>query len=111
MPDYFRSMGGQILRGREFTEADMQSGSEVAVVSERCASALGAGGEAIGREVSFGGNRRWRIVGVVKGMDYMVEGAEADQLMVRANPNTASANEIFLPSRSPGAATVVARVS
>jgi putative ABC transport system permease protein len=111
MPDYFRSMGGQVLRGREFTDADMQSDARVAVVSERCALAVGAGAEAIGREVSFGGSGHWRIVGVVKGMDYMVEGAEANQLMVRANANTASANEIFLPSRSPGAATIVARVN
>jgi putative ABC transport system permease protein len=110
MPDYFRSMGGRMLRGREFTDADVQANADVALVSERCAGEFGGPSEAVGREISFGGNRRWRVVGVVKGMDYMVEGAEEGQLIARANPNLARANEVFLPSRSPGGATIVARV-
>jgi putative ABC transport system permease protein len=72
MPDYFRAMGGQILAGREFTEADMQSNASVAIVSDVFAREYGQPAELIGRLVGSGNYLR-RIVGVVKFMDYMTE--------------------------------------
>ena len=110
MPDYFRTMGGQILRGREFTESDFQANTAVAVVSERFASEFGNAADAVGREISQG-RSRWKVVGVVKGMDYMVQGAEDGHLVASANPNAAGLNQVFFPSRSPGEATIVARVN
>src|SRR5579864_948580 len=88
MPDYFRTMRGRILRGREFTEAEIQSGARVAVVNELFASEFGSPADAVGRQVTEGGNPSWRIIGVVKGMDYMTDGANALQ--------------IFVPAQSPG---------
>jgi predicted permease len=98
-PDYFRTMGGRILRGREFTEADIQSDARVAVVSELFASEFGSPADAVGRQVTTGNNPVWRIVGVVKGMDYMAD-----------EPN---APQIFVPAQSPGGffSTFVARVT
>ena len=110
MPDYFRTMGGQLLRGREFTEADVQANAAVAIVSERFASKFGAAADAVDHEIS-NGNRHWKIVGVVRGMDYMVSEAEDGHLAASANPNPTSLNQIFFPPDSPGAATIVARVN
>jgi predicted permease len=97
-PDYFRTMGGRILRGREFTGAEVQGDARVAVVNERFASEFGPSADAVGREVTIGNDPPWRIIGVVKGMDYMTDGANSSQ--------------IFVPAQSPGGffSTFVARV-
>jgi putative ABC transport system permease protein len=97
-PDYFRTMGGRILRGREFTEAEIRSDAKVAVVSDLFASEYGLPGDIVGRRVTSG-NDVWRIVGVVKGMDYMAD-----------EPN---GPQVFVPAESPGGffSTFVARVN
>ena len=98
-PDYFRTMGGRILRGREFTEEEIRSNARVAVVNELFASEFGSPADTVGRQVTTGSNPSWRIIGVVKGMDYMAD-----------EPN---APQIFVPAQSPGGffSTFVARVN
>ena len=80
MPDYFRTMGGRILSGREFTEAELRADARVAVVNEPFASEFGPPADAVGREVTEGNDPPWRIIGVVKGMDYMTDGANSSQI-------------------------------
>jgi putative ABC transport system permease protein len=87
MQDYFRTIGAQLLAGREFTEADVHSDQKIAIVSESFAREFGQPADLIGRELSIGRSAS-RIVGVVKGMDYMAEGANNSQ--------------VFQPSRAPG---------
>ena len=87
LPDYFRTMGTQILAGREFTAADLRSSAETAVVNDGFARQFGQPGELLGRHVDIG-NSQWTIVGVVKRMDYLADGANGSQ--------------IFRLSRSPG---------
>jgi ABC-type antimicrobial peptide transport system permease subunit len=98
MPDYFRTMGGRVRYGREFTEAEVQSSARVAIVDDRFASEFGPPANAVGSRISIG-RSSWQIVGVVKGMDYMTEGL-----------NT---TEAFIPSHSPGGffSTFVVRVA
>ena len=67
---YFHTMGGQILYGREFTEAEVHSGSRVAVVNERFAAQFGSPQDAVGHQLTIAGDAPWTIVGVVKGMEY-----------------------------------------
>jgi predicted lysophospholipase L1 biosynthesis ABC-type transport system permease subunit len=95
--DYFRSMGGRIIAGREFTDVEIQGNANVAVINESFASEFGSPADAVGHDVSNGETHR-KIVGVVKGMDYMVDGANAYQ--------------VFVPSHSPGrmSSAFVARV-
>ena len=81
-PDYFRTMGGRILWGREFTDGEMQANARVAVVNERFASEFGPPADALGREITTGNDPPWRIVGVVKGMDYMTDGANVNQIFI-----------------------------
>src|SRR5579863_908539 len=99
--DYFQTMGGQILYGREFNDAEVRSGAKVAVVTEGFAAAFGDPSQAIGRRLTTAGGRSWEIVGVVKGMDY-----ETDPTLIKPF-------QVFIPSAHPGifpAATFVARV-
>ena len=88
MADYFRTMGGRILWGREFTGGEIQSNARVAVVNDRFAGEFGPPANAVASEIAIGNNPPWRIVGVVKSMDYMTEGANG--------------NQIFIPDSSPG---------
>ena len=69
MSDYFRTMGGEIRYGREFTAAEVSSGARVAVVNERFASEFGAPQDAVGRQLTQG-KSPLQIVGVVAGMNY-----------------------------------------
>jgi putative ABC transport system permease protein len=87
MQDYFRVMGSRLLAGREFTEADIRGNAKLAIVNDVFARQFGNPADLIGRELSAGRNS-WRIVGVVKAMDYMVADAQTSQ--------------VFHPSRSPG---------
>lgn len=48
-PDYFRTMGTRILRGRSFTATDGEGAPEVMVVSESMARALWPGQDPLGR--------------------------------------------------------------
>lgn len=98
LADYFRTMGGRILCGREFTDAEVRDNARVAIINEQFACEFGAPADALGREVGIGGGPPWKIVGVVKTMDYMTEGADS--------------YETFVPERSPGGffSTFVVRV-
>ena len=97
---YFQTMGGRILYGREFTDAEVRSGAKVAVVNERFAGGFGVPKDAVGHQLSIEGDAPRKIVGVVKGMEY------------ETDPTTAGGNQVFIPSETPGSfsSTFVARV-
>jgi putative ABC transport system permease protein len=97
---YFQTMGGQVLYGREFTEAEIRSGAKVAVVNERFASEFGAPRDVVGHQLTSEGETPWRIVGVVKGMEY------------ETDPTLAGSSQVFIASTNPGSffSTFVARV-
>ncbi len=97
---YFKTMGAQILCGREFTEAEVRSGARVAVVNEQFAAGFGAPQDAVNHQLTSEGDTPWKIVGVVKGMEY------------ETDPTTANGNQVFIPSETPGSffSTFVVRV-
>jgi putative ABC transport system permease protein len=96
LPHYFQTMGGRILYGREFNDAEVRSDAPVAVINELFASEFGQPADAVGHELHLGNRPPRRIIGVVKGMDYMAD---------------ANATQIFFPAHEPGGffATIVAR--
>jgi ABC-type antimicrobial peptide transport system permease subunit len=99
--DYFKTMGGRILYGREFSDAEVRSDDKVAFVNERFAAEFGSTADALGHQVTIGKDTPLRIIGVVKGMDYMTD-----------TMDTAHSNQIFVPAHSPSGfvSTFVARV-
>jgi ABC-type antimicrobial peptide transport system permease subunit len=98
---YFRTMGAQILCGREFTEGEVRSGAGVAVVNERFASGFGAPRDVLGHQLTIEGDAPRQIVGVVRGMEYQTD------------PTMADSNQVFIPSSRPGSffSTFVVRVN
>ncbi len=100
LADYFQTMGGRILEGREFTGAEVAAGSRVAVVNERFAAEFGGPRQVLGRRLTIGDGIPWKIIGVVRGMEF-----ETDSSL-------ANSNQVFVPAESPGGffSTFVARV-
>ena len=100
LSEYFQTMGGQILSGREFTEAEVRSGAKVAVVNDRFAARFGAPQDAVDHQLTTEGEAPRKIVGVVKGMEY------------ETDPTNVNGNQVFVPSENPGSfySTIVVRV-
>ena len=74
-PDFFRTMGIALDRGREFGEHDVDSAPLVAVVNETMARRYWPNSDAVGRSVVVNG-KPWQIVGVVR--DYAYHGPQTD---------------------------------
>lgn len=103
--DYFQTMGGRILFGREFNNAEVRSGAKVAVVDERFARLFGSPADAVGRQLTISRAPGFvpagsAIVGVVRAMDYDTD------------PGVANEPQVFVPSKNPAfsSATVVVRI-
>jgi putative ABC transport system permease protein len=68
-PDYFRTMGISVLRGRAFTDTDNAGSPPVAIVNETMARTYWANGDAIGKRFRFYGpldRSPWiQIVGII----------------------------------------------
>jgi predicted permease len=64
--DYFRTFRIQLQSGRVFSAADAAGAHRVAIVNESSARAYFAGRNPIGQTITFGDNRTYEIVGVVR---------------------------------------------
>jgi putative ABC transport system permease protein len=69
-PDYFKTLGVAVRRGREFTPDDSLASTQVAIVNETLARRLWPGEDPIGREIAidFINDRPRQVVGVVTDM-------------------------------------------
>jgi putative ABC transport system permease protein len=71
-PGFFQSMGMPLLRGRDFSEADLNDSPPVAVVDETLARLYWPDGDAIGKRIRYGwntGDGAWMtIIAVVPGV-------------------------------------------
>ena len=71
-PGYYKTMGIQVLSGREFTPSDQLGATKVAIVNEAFAKKFGLGREAVGKYMSSGGSDSLnvQIIGLVKDASY-----------------------------------------
>ncbi len=81
-PDYFRTMGLPLIRGRNFTDSDRHADPWQVVVSQQLADRLWPGEDPIGRRAGLwvDPNRIAEVIGVVGGM--RERGPQADPTMV-----------------------------
>lgn len=100
-PGYFPAIGTRIVEGREFTTADIQGSTPVAIVNEAFAEGLGMSSGLIGRKIlSFMGRKEYTIVGV----------ARTERLAGPSRPGSARVFTL-LDQEPPSFVTFVARTS
>jgi predicted permease len=102
-PDYFRTMGATLLKGRDFTERDDASSPGVVIVNEALARWQWPGEELLGKRITLNseGTKTREVVGVVKDLK---QGEWASE----------SKPEMYLPhtqDASPRGMTLVIRAS
>jgi predicted permease len=75
-PDYFRTMGIELERGRVFTTADNEQGRDVAVIGESTAKKYWPGLDPIGRtfRLSQEKNRKLEVVGIARDAEFQLFG-------------------------------------
>ena len=95
--NYFQTMGGLVVAGRDFNQQDVASSESVAIVDDLFARNFGEPSAAVGRYVTVDRRPSRKIVGVVRAIRY--------------DPASDPDPEVFTPSRAPNALTIVARVS
>ncbi|HXD32878.1 MAG TPA: ABC transporter permease [Pyrinomonadaceae bacterium] len=77
-PDYFRTIGASLVKGRLFTDADDEKAQQVAIVNESAARHRWGGEDPVGKRISFDNGRTWvTIVGVVSDVKQYGLGSEA----------------------------------
>ena len=65
-PEFFRTVGMPVVRGREFTDADRDGAENVAIVSERTATEFFGTLDVVGKRFGYGTPPEFEIVGVVR---------------------------------------------
>ena len=83
-PDYFRTLGIPLLRGREFTRADTLDAPKVAVVNEAFAKKFNLGMDVVGKRIRRGGGTELdiEIVGLSQNAKYSEVKSEVDPVVV-----------------------------
>lgn len=102
-PDYFRTLGVQVLRGRDFDSRDTPQSEPVIVVSAALARTLWPGQDAIGKKLTFVPMKHnARVVGVVADLKY-------------SDLRESGRHAMYVPwqqnRRMPGSATIVVRTA
>jgi putative ABC transport system permease protein len=83
MPDYFRAMRVELLRGRLFTVADDSAAPTVAVIDERLARRFWPNADPIGQRLEGWGFRELTVIGVVRHVkNYGVASESREELYV-----------------------------
>ena len=77
-PGYFESLRIPLVEGRDFTDADDSQQPPVAVVNEAFAQHFLPGQDPLGHSITIWGDRKTRIIGVVKNSDYHKVGQEPE---------------------------------
>lgn len=64
-PGYFRVMGMELVAGRAFSDAEMESGAEVCLLTQRAAARLMGTPAPVGQELEVSAGLRCQVIGVV----------------------------------------------
>lgn len=105
MADYFRTTGGRVLYGREFSDSDVRSKAKVALVNLTFARMFARPEDAVGHVLTDPDGQARKIIGVVSNVDFM--GQFISDVFDVDPPET------FIPDTSPGSfeSTIVVKVN
>ncbi|HMA40434.1 MAG TPA: ABC transporter permease [Gemmatimonadales bacterium] len=104
-PDYFRTMGTAVRRGRAFAESDNAGAQRVAVINETMAHLVWPGEDPLGKTMKIGKDPRpFEVVGVVE--DARRE-AVTDEIVVQYFVPLAQSDSVF----SDGASSLIIRTA
>jgi predicted permease len=80
-PEYFSVMGIDLVRGRAFTEADKEHGTDVAVISETTARKFWPNQDPMGRtfRMSSEKDRKLEVVGIARDAEFQIYGGAKSQ--------------------------------
>jgi predicted permease len=97
-PEYFRTVGMQVVRGRAFADGDRSGAPDVAIVNLSAMRHLFGGEDPVGRRVSFDDGKRWaRVVGLVNDVrQYGLSRPPADEVYVPLAQNGPLAGTVLL---------------
>jgi predicted permease len=91
-PGYFKSIGQQLMQGREFADTDMAGSPPICVVSDAFARRFWSGQDPIGKRVKWGrldGPRPWlTVVGVVADTKAIADPRDGEVVGTIARPLT-----------------------
>lgn len=122
-PDFFDVLGARITEGRSFREADVTSGSDVAIVSREWAGWAFEGRSAIGQRFRYPGESEdgtsgWHeVVGVVEGIEPAIGPGSAVSVFRPLRPEQHASVQFYLrtagdpESLAPQVASLVTAVS
>ena len=105
-PNYLRTMGIPLLRGRDFSEADTEDTPHVAIVNQAAAARFWPNQNPIGRRLQlFGDNQPLQIIGVARDANYLALGEPPQALFytAMAQDYAGAAVVIFRTSADPDA--------
>ena len=102
-PEYFRTLGIPLLRGRAFTLADRDSGNVPAIISERMVREYWAARDPLGSRITVdSGRTSFTVVGVVGDVRHRLADADVtDEVYVPVMTTSAYTFEVFLRSTGP----------
>ena len=110
-PDYFRTLGMELIAGREFTVADADGATNVAVVNEAFAKKFNLGTDAVGKFMSSGGGDTLdtQIVGLVRNAAYSDVKDEVPPVFFRPWRQDLSVGSLVFYARTTGDPAAVMR--
>jgi putative ABC transport system permease protein len=80
-PGWFEVTGGDIARGRDFTETEYETGATVVLVNDKIVERLGLGEDPIGKEVRVGG-QLFRVIGVYNSIPNAFDSGDKGRLVM-----------------------------
>jgi predicted permease len=112
-PGYFRTMGIEVVHGRDFAPSDNERAIPVVVVDERFAEAMWPGEDAVGKRVTGWAKPEWTVVGVVRHVKNYGVSSESRQEMYApyAQRPTARVWTVVRTNAPPGTVMSAARAA
>jgi len=90
---YFNMINQPMIEGDSFTAADIRDDNNVMIINELYAKELAPEGSAIGQQISFGGEQKSTVIGIIKGT-IMPDEAQAEMQAYR--PQSLANNNVII---------------